>query len=109
MRLSGKILGKDTSNKVLQVVSLNSSKHKAKPSKNCKSNLQCHHCGKKGHIKKNCFSFKRSLENKDKEKQAQVANAKTGRSIAFMLRKGKVIQVTLMYPSYWTRELQATL
>lgn len=66
-----KNLSKDTSNKVLQASSLNNNKHKAlhlktkfkaKPSKNFKSNLKCHHCGKKGHFKKDCFIFKRGLQ-----------------------------------------------
>jgi len=93
-----KNLGKDTSNKVLQATSLSNNKQKAlhlktkfkaKPSKNFKSNLKCHHCGKKGHFKKDCFIFKRGLENKDKEKHAQVVNVETGRSFAFMLRQGR--------------------
>jgi len=58
-----KNLSKDTSNNVLEATSLNNNKQKAlhlktkfkaKPSKNFKSNLKCHHCGKKGHFKKDC-------------------------------------------------------
>jgi len=44
---------------------------------------------KEGHFKKDCFIFKRGLENKDKEKHAQAANVETGRSFAFMLRQGR--------------------
>jgi len=48
--------------------------YKGKPKIN---NLKCHHCGKQGHIKKDCYGYKRLMNNennKENNKQAHTAN-----------------------------------
>ena len=45
----------------------NSAKRGPKPPQGLKdpSNIKCHHCGKRGHIKKNCFKYQREQANKN--------------------------------------------
>lgn len=57
--------------------------------------MKCHHCGKEGHLKKNCYHFNRinknkadnnKKENNNKDKnQAQLATSTPG--FAFMMKK----------------------
>jgi len=96
-------ISKDTSVKVLQAVNkkeLKDIKFKNNPMQKLKKNQfkpsfkpkpKCFHCGKPGHLKKDCFLLKRQnfSENKRKDGQAQMATAATAqaeRSFAFMLR-----------------------
>lgn len=100
---------KDTSAKVLQAIGNKEprnnkfknkamGKHFKKPfNKKLYSKQKCFHCGKLGHLKKDCFFLKRQAgnqnvagENSGKEKQAQAARAsQPDRGFAFMMRQGK--------------------
>lgn len=93
----------DTSRKVMKAFAQNNSnqnnkfqnfrnrpfKHKQPFKGKSKINVNCHHCGKEGHIKKDCFYYKRTKKNnKEKgEKQAHTATT-TQHGFAFMLNAG---------------------
>jgi len=56
---------------------------------NFKNRVRCHHCDKEGHIKKDCYQYKRILnernkDNKNYDKQAKTA---TSQGIAFMVKE----------------------
>jgi len=89
----------DTSRKVMKAAVYNNNNYKNRSFKNSNSgirkpfkgkgkfNIQCHHCGKEGHIKKDCNAIKIIINDKNKEnnKQAQIASAQPG--FAFMLNR----------------------
>lgn len=100
-----KNVSKDTSAKVLQAVNVNNQneprnktygvkgRSRFKSTKpHLKSQIKCHHCGKQGHIKRNCFAYKRISDNRSQEnhKQAQMAAVQSDRGFAFMLRRDPI-------------------
>ena len=94
---------RDTSAKLLQATAQNvqktnrpifnkyksNIKNKTIRNKN-RSTVKCHHCGKIGHIKKDCFHFKKTFtndHNADSSKQAQMVTADQPTGFAFMMRR----------------------
>lgn len=62
--------------------------------KSPKSHIKCHHCGRKGHIKRNCYHYKRELQyqNPDRKRTVQTiqvtqpsASTSENSSFAFMI------------------------
>jgi len=47
------------------------------------NNIKCHHCGKLGHMKKDCYGYKKQINN---ENNKQVHSATTKPGFAFMLK-----------------------
>lgn len=37
-----------------------------------KTNIKCHHCGRKGHIKKNCYYYKKGMQYKSAERRRTI-------------------------------------
>lgn len=97
---------KDTSAKVLQAIGNNQVKenkyknkamHKKQFKNKFKSKPKCFHCGKPGHLKRDCFLLKRQVGNQNfasdisgQEKQAQIATTNSERGFAFMIRKENI-------------------
>jgi len=92
-----KNISKDTSLKVMQAVKKDSKpqfsyKKSSKFATNRVSKFQkkCFHCGKSGHIKKDCFALKREKEKHGNGKQAQMTSTQSQgnhNGIAFMMRR----------------------
>lgn len=92
----------DTSKKVMSVIAqkknnvfknrsfkkrLNNQQNTFKRKQN--NRIKCHHCGKEGHIKKDCYSYKRSLNNNNNKENNNQAQSATSAGFAFMVRDVK--------------------
>lgn len=65
--------------------------------KNKRKNFNCHYCGKKGHIARNCFKRRdRSENNKDNEKSKRKTNSNDSANLEAFLVSGSDCCIRIM-------------